>query len=126
MVLDSQSAALLTTFTTGTCSVKGGHFKAHASAGGYTLDVTINAFSGYNHEYNLDYGSSDPRFVVTGGAGPYSNSYPIPNGVAVGGILFNAKGTRMSLGFQPAANSSLSAGIDLAGAIQCKRPKKGQ
>jgi hypothetical protein len=118
-----QDHAVLASFRTGTCSAKVG-FTAHAVANGYTLDVTIKHFTGYNDIYDLAYGGSDPVFTVKGGGGPYSNRYPPANPPPAGGaIAFNPKGSRMSLGFIEAFNPGGVDGVQLAGAMACRPPK---
>jgi hypothetical protein len=118
-----QDQAVLASFRTGTCSGKVG-FTAHATGNGYTLDVTIKHFSGYKDIYSLDYGGTDPVFTVKGPGGPYSNRYAPPHPPPAGGaIAFNAKGSRMSLGFIEAFNAGGVDGVKLAGAMACRPPK---
>ena len=46
-----QDSAILAVFSQGTCSLKGGTFKAHATDSGYTLDVKVSG-AGYGHTYD--------------------------------------------------------------------------
>jgi hypothetical protein len=123
-----QGVVVVTNFTSGTCSVKGGTFTAHATgSGGYALDVKITGFGGYGQTYNLAFGAGNPTFTVTGGSGPYSNLNAPPDAPPGGGaIKFASNGSRMSLGFIDAFNPSISDSIALAGGMQCKKPKKGK
>ena len=115
----------IATWTKGTCSKKGGTFRAKATDSGYTLKVTIQAFGGYSRDYDLSYGGSDPQFVISGPGGPYSNANTFPNPPPFGGTIhFNPRGTKMAIGFIDAFNPSLSADVAFAGAMTCQRPKK--
>jgi hypothetical protein len=118
-----QNDVVLARFRTGTCSAKAG-FTAHATATGYTLDVTIKHFTGYKDVYTLDYGGTDPVFTVKGPGGPYSNTYHPPQYPPGGGaIAFNPKGSRMSLGFIEAFNPGGVDGVKLVGVMACRPPK---
>src|SRR3954454_4204825 len=112
-------------WTKGTCSKKGGTFRATATDSGYTLKVTIKAFGGYGQDYDLAFGGTDPVFTISGPGGPYSNANAPPNPPPFGGLIhFNPRGTKMAIGFIDAFNSSLSADVAFAGAMTCQRPKR--
>jgi hypothetical protein len=117
---------LLTRFTSGTCRAsKSGGFTAHAKSGPWTLDITIKAFSGYGKEYDLAYLSDDPKFVIDGPGGPYSNAYGPPQPPPFGGqIVFNPRGTKLGMGFIDAFNADLSADVLPVGVMVCRKPRK--
>jgi hypothetical protein len=116
----------LANFTKGTCGVKKGVFTAHAADNGYTLDVRIASFDGYDKNYLLAYGGTDPTFTVKGPGGPYSNVYHPPEFPPGGGLIaFTKTGSRMSAGFIAAFNRSAKDAIRLGpGAMDCRRPRK--
>jgi hypothetical protein len=127
-VLDSETGGKIVAFKTATCkkaTKKGALLKfiATAKSDGYTLHVNIFELS---DDILLTYGGDGPAdFTVSGPRGSFSNLNRPPDAPPGGGaIVFNAKKTRMGLGFQPALNDSLTSGIDLAGGLTCKYPKK--
>ncbi len=118
----------LVSFKTAKCrkaSRKGAFLKfaADAKRGGWTLRVNVFTRA---REMDLVYGSDGPAdFTVTGPGGTFTNLNRPPNAPPGGGaIVFNAKRTRMGLGFQPTFNEDLSGSVDVGGALKCKYPKK--
>lgn len=124
-VLDANDA-IVASFSQGTCSLKGGVFTAHATDSGYTLDVKVTGAS-YGHIYDMSYGGSNPTFTLDGPGGPYSNAYvpPNPPGNVAGGVGLSPKGQAMTLGFAPTFNAAITGGVNIAGYMICKSPKKG-
>jgi hypothetical protein len=127
-VLHSDSGSKLVAFKTAKCqkaTKKGAILKfiATAKSHGYTLHVNIYQLS---DDMLLTYGGDGPAdFTVSGPGGSWSNLNRPPDAPPAGGaIVFNAKKTRLGLGFQPALNESLTSGIDLAGGLTCQYPKK--
>lgn len=116
----------LANFTKGTCGVKKGVFTAHATDRGYTLDLRIESWDGYDKHYVLAYAGTDPTFTVKGPGGPYSNVFHPPQYPPAGGlVVFNKKGTRMSAGFITAFTQDYAGGIRLGpGAMDCRKPRK--
>ena len=98
-------------------------FTATAKKGGFRLSVDI--FRGLASYNPLVYGSDgDSQFTVAGGGSSWSNLNRPPDAPPGGGIAFNAKRTRMGLGFSPAFNPSISDPVSVAGGLTCKYPKK--
>jgi hypothetical protein len=130
--------AVLATFKTAKCkkgkkSKTGTNFFADAIStnGKYELNVDIfSDFSGF-HKYELALGAdANPvlRFSEKGEtlSGGYSNEFvppfPVPGG---GEINFTPNGKRMGVGFGPAMwNRDASSAVVLAGALECRYPKK--
>jgi hypothetical protein len=113
---------VVTTFPSGRCSVGSGSFHATASAGGYTLRVTIANFGGYQ-TYPLRWFAADPTFTVEGPGGPFDNM-TFPGGTpppAGGEITFADNGAGMGLGFLQAYNAAASDAVLLAGVMGCTR-----
>ena len=111
-------------FTSLTCKVtKSGNtqaFTASGKSGAYTLKVSIKPFLGYNTDYQLQFQSSNPGFVVTGPGGPFSNLY-WPGGTppSSGGEITFLNKTVMGIGFINAFNASFSDSIAFAGNAPC-------
>lgn len=99
-------------------------FIATAKSGGYTLRV--NMFKAPSRTRTITYGGDgDVSFTVSGPGGSWTNLNRPPNSPPGGGaIAFNAKRTRMGLGFSPAFDDSLSTAVSVAGGLTCKYPKK--
>lgn len=98
-------------------------FIATAKSGGYRLSVNIYRLS---NSINLIYGGDGPAdFTVSGPGGSWTNLNRPPNAPPGGGaIQFNAKRTRMGLGFSPAFDDALSSTVGVGGGLTCKYPKK--
>lgn len=98
-------------------------FIATAKSGGYRLSVNIFRLS---NDIDLVYGGDGPAdFTVSGPGGSWTNLNRPPDAPpGGGGIRFNAKKTRMALGFSPAFDDSLSSTVGVGGALTCKYPKK--
>jgi hypothetical protein len=127
--LDGNSGDLVTKWDSAKCKVKKGEFLAVAKApGNWFLDINLTAgFSGFgNAPYPLIYGQKDPNFFVSGPGGLFSNQFSPPGveGQPGGFVNFSANGKMMSIGFSPAANEDLSAGLSIGGGVKCKYPKK--
>jgi hypothetical protein len=125
IVVRGSGDVLLTRFTSGTCKVGKGGFTAHAKSGPWTLDVSIKAFTGYGETYLLPFAVDDPVFTIDGGNGPYSNRYHPPEyPFGAGAIVFNNRGTKMSLGFIAAFNADYSDAVMPLGVMVCRKPRK--
>ncbi len=112
-------------FRSGSCSVRGGTWRASTSAGGYRLTATIRNFRGFGRHYTVRYHSSNPSFVVTGPHGPFRNTYfpgTPPNGG--GAINFNQSGRTVGMGFLATFNASGSDGVLFAGTMACRYPRR--
>ncbi len=98
-------------------------FIATAKSGGYKLTVNIYRLS---NNIGLSYGGDGPAdFTVRGPGGSWTNLNRPPNAPPGGGaIVFNAKKTRMGLGFSPAFDDGLASTVGVGGALTCKYPKK--
>jgi opacity protein-like surface antigen len=102
-------------------------FIATAKSGGYTLHVNIwQHLPPAGEAITMTYGGDGPAdFSVFGPGGSWSNLNRPPNAPPGGGaIVFNAKRTRMGLGFQPAFDQAISSSVDVGGGLTCKYPKK--
>jgi hypothetical protein len=126
-VLDSEGTTLVS-FASASCkkaSKKGALLKFIATArkSGYRLSVNIYRLS---NDIDLGYGGDGPAdFTVTGPGGSWTNLNRPPNAPpGGGGIRFNGKRTRMSLGFTAAFDDGFSSSVGVGGALTCKYPKK--
>jgi hypothetical protein len=101
-------------------------FIATAKSSGYTLHVNIWQMPSGTEPEIMTYGGDGPAdFTVTGPAGSWTNLNRPPDAPPGGGaIRFNAKKTRLGIGFQPAFDQSFSSSIDMAGGLTCHYPKK--
>lgn len=125
-VLDSEGNRVVA-FKSASCkkaSKKGALLKfiATAKSGGYRLTVNIYRLS---NNIGLVYGGDGPAdFTVRGPGGSWTNLNRPPDAPPGGGaIVFNAKKTRMGLGFQPAFNDGFSSSVGVGGGLTCKYPK---
>jgi hypothetical protein len=126
-VLDSDGTSIVS-FKSAACkkaSKKGALLKfiATAKSGGYKLTVNIYRLS---NDIGLIYGGDGPAdFTVRGPGGSWTNLNRPPQAPPGGGaIKFNAKRTRLALGFSPAFDDALSSTVGVGGALTCKYPKK--
>ena len=126
-VLDAEGSSLVS-FKSASCkkaSKKGALLKfiATAKAGGYKLTVNIYRLS---NDIGLVYGGDGPAdFTVRGPGGSWTNLNRPPQAPPGGGaIKFNAKRTRLALGFSPAFDDGFSSSVGVGGALTCKYPKK--
>jgi hypothetical protein len=118
----------LVSFSSASCkkaSKKGALLKfiATAKKSGYRLSVNIFQLS---DDIDLGYGGDGPAdFTVSGPGGSWTNLNRPPDAPPGGGaIRFNAKRTKLALGFSPAFNGSFSSSVGVGGALTCKYPPK--
>jgi hypothetical protein len=124
---DNQTVAL---FKSAKCT-KGKHFfhaEALSTDGASELDAFIHNFSGF-HDYDLELGSTERNLVFQSkqaGTPVYSNEFAPPFPVpGFGKFTFLPKGKRMGMGFGPVMwSNDFSTGVVIAGALECKYPKK--
>ena len=99
-------------------------FIATANRGAYELRVNVYRL---RNRMNLRYGGDGPAdLTVEGPEGVFSNASGKPPDAPPGGgsIVFNAKRTRMGIGFAPMFTQDLNDSVSVAGGLKCKYPKK--
>lgn len=110
-------------------------FFVDAISGQYELTAHIDRarFAGFKRTYELIFGPESDGYLLfnkvgetTGGV--YSNSFVPPFAApGYGAIAFSPNGKRVSIGFGPVMwTQDFSTGVVLAGALECRYPKKGR
>ena len=113
--IDNGGFTFLRSISSGSCGFSGGGFQATGSGGGFRMKLRIGG-ARRSGTYTIPYGSSRTYVSITG----YSSLNTPPGAAGGGGIVirsFRVKKRiryRISVGFTPLFNASLSAAVALS------------
>ena len=110
----------LATFKSGNCTA-GNSFVGVASDGAWELEVGIDDFAGFDQTYPMTFGRRDPQAIISGPGGPYGNQSSAPGPAPAGAIYLHPNGD-LGLGMPAALNDDASAGVAVAGVMECRYP----